>query len=149
MDLPKFSIGKNWLFYRIQHVHISKKRPFDVGFWLFFVDFFEFENCRVGLNGEILELRLMVKMQKFLLHNKILLKISRHNKIQIEPKSFRPVMTSLKILIFSNSFCNSEDFNPYANDENDQFRIILIIQSINYIKIFILSKFSCLYIPWL
>ena len=55
MHLLKFVIGKNWLFDRIQHVDISTKRPFDVGFLLIFVDFFDFENWKVGVKGETLE----------------------------------------------------------------------------------------------
>ena len=88
MDLPKFLIGKNWLFYRIQHVDISKKRPFDVGFLLIFVDFFDCENWKVGVKGETLELHQMVEIWKFFLHNKTWLNILRHNKIQIELESF-------------------------------------------------------------
>ena len=133
MDLLKFLIGQNWLFYRIRHIHISKKRPFDVGFLLILVDFFDFENWKVGVKGETLELHQMVEIWKNFLHHKIWLNIWRHNKIQIESESFWPVMTSLKSLIFSSNFCNSEDFNPYANDENDQLRIILIINSMNCI----------------
>ena len=127
MDLLKFLIEKNWLFYRIRHVHISKKRPFDVGFLLILVEFFDFENWKVGVKGETLELHQMVEIWKNFLHHKIWLNIWRHNKIQIELESFWPVMTSLKSLIFSSNFCNSEDFNPCANDENDEFIIISII----------------------
>ena len=114
---------------------------------MFLIVFFDFENLKVGLKGEILEPPQMNEIQKFFLHNKIWPHIWHPREVQIEPWSFRPVMTSSKILRFSINFRNSENYNPYTNNENDPIIIYLIIKSIKNIKIVNLTKFLCMYDP--
>ena len=146
-DFRKYTTAKNWWFHRIQNVRFDKKWPFDLWFSMFLIVFFDFENSKVGLNHEIPEPLQMNETQKFFLHNKIWLHMYQPKKIQIEPRSFWPVMTSSKILRFSINLLNSEDFNPYANNENDRIIIYLIIWLVENIKILSLTEFLCMYDP--
>ena len=56
-------------------------------------------------------------------------------------------MTSSKILRFSINFRNSEDFDPYANNENDRIIIYLITELVKNIKIVSLTEFLCMFDP--
>ena len=47
-----------------------------------------------------------------------------------DPTSSRPEMTSSKIFRFSINFRNSEDYNPYAIDENDRIRTYQMVLSV-------------------
>ena len=119
-NIPKFSTGKNWPAHRIQHISISRIHCSDVGFGLFKGGFWPVENPKVGLQREILEQIWADQNEKFFLHMKV------QPRFLGSPQDFGPmtsswwVMTSSKILWFPINFRNSENLNPYANNEYDK-----------------------------